>query len=76
MRDMSDGLIEDGVLWHYPRSRRSGFLRPGFLPALLSHCRECCALTKAFRPPLDSLPLLGQTPFPKETSSGFMWISA
>ena len=29
MRDMSDGLIEDGVLWLYPRSRR-----PGFLPAL------------------------------------------
>lgn len=74
MRDMSDRLIEDGVLWLYPRSRRPGFLRPSSLPVLLSHCRECCALTKASRPPLDSLPLLGETPFPTETSSVFVWI--
>ena len=52
--DISNGLIEDGVLWLYSRSRR-----PSSLPALLSHCRVCCALTKASRPPLDSLPLLG-----------------
>ncbi len=72
MRDMSKGLIEIGVLWLYPRSRRLGFLRPGSLPALLSHC----ASKKASRPFLDPLLLLGQTPFLKETSSDFVWIFA
>lgn len=35
-------LTEEGVLWFYPRSRR-----PDSFQALLSDCREYCALTKA-----------------------------
>ena len=76
MRATSDWFIKGGVLWLYPRSRRPGFRRPGSLLALLSHCREFCALTKASRSPLDSLPLLRETPFPKETSSVFVRIFA
>lgn len=76
MRDMSDGIIKDDVLWLYPRSRRPGFLRLDSLPVLLLYCRECCALTKASRSRLDSLPLLGQMPLSKETSSVFVWVFA
>lgn len=63
MRDASDGLIKDGVLWLYSRARC-----PNSLPALLSHSLNYRALTKASRSPLDLFPLLGQTTILKEAS--------